>query len=283
VVHGDLEIVDVSGGPVSPKLPRNLVFGLVGMALASFAAAVYLEQFQLLFLQRHPIMVNLISGVVSFSVGLLVVSLVIQSILRRDQLRRNGARFSRNLTRMHKALLRMAAMTFAHGGGLALVNGSETGEPGLRNVEYPQLLLDVVGEAADHGQLEAIPLELGTDLASIAAETIDIATGLIDEAGIEWTNELFNVFESRSSVIDDFKRWSSDDRRRGDTGDVGQEFLEWRRRATDLLDSINCLVRVIYRHPDVRFLMSQFIPHEYLRHSIRFVREGTFRRERRAA
>jgi hypothetical protein len=57
------------------KLPRSLIFALACFAMVSFAASLYLESFQLAFLQNHPISVNLLSGVVGFSCATLVVGI----------------------------------------------------------------------------------------------------------------------------------------------------------------------------------------------------------------
>jgi hypothetical protein len=56
------------------------------MALGSFATSIYLEQYHLDFLQNHPISVNLISGVVGFSTGLLVIGLGFNFLVERDRL-----------------------------------------------------------------------------------------------------------------------------------------------------------------------------------------------------
>lgn len=58
-----------------PKLSRSLIIALALIAAGSFALAMYLENFELEFLLRHPISVNLISGVIAFSTAALVVSI----------------------------------------------------------------------------------------------------------------------------------------------------------------------------------------------------------------
>lgn len=55
------------------KLPKGLLYALGLVAVVSFVAGMLLEQYQLDFLQAHPISVNLISSLIGFSTGALVV------------------------------------------------------------------------------------------------------------------------------------------------------------------------------------------------------------------
>ncbi len=64
-------------------MPRALLVGLALLALTSFSVSVYLEFHELDYLQSHPIMVNLISGVVGFSSGFLTLSIVINWLIER--------------------------------------------------------------------------------------------------------------------------------------------------------------------------------------------------------
>lgn len=66
------------------RLPQRVVVVLGCVAVLSFAVSMYLENYQLEYLQRHPISVNLISGVVGFSVGLLVIGLGFNWLATRD-------------------------------------------------------------------------------------------------------------------------------------------------------------------------------------------------------
>ncbi|WP_214412055.1 hypothetical protein [Sphaerisporangium fuscum] len=55
------------------RLPKSLLIALSLVSIGSFACSLYLEATRLDFLQAHPIMVNLISGVVGFSTAAVVV------------------------------------------------------------------------------------------------------------------------------------------------------------------------------------------------------------------
>lgn len=57
---------------------------LAVIAVVSFALSMYLEQFQLAWLQQHPITVNLMSSVIGFASGGLVVALFFNWIKDRD-------------------------------------------------------------------------------------------------------------------------------------------------------------------------------------------------------
>ncbi|MET9342379.1 hypothetical protein [Nonomuraea sp. NPDC003804] len=57
------------------SLPLRLQLLLALVALLSFSLSVYLEENHLEYLDRHPIMVNLLSGVVGFSAASLVISI----------------------------------------------------------------------------------------------------------------------------------------------------------------------------------------------------------------
>ncbi|MFI7519146.1 hypothetical protein [Micromonospora globbae] len=54
--------------------------------MISFALSMYLENWQLKFLEAHPITVNLISGVVGFSTGILVVGVGFNWMIDRERL-----------------------------------------------------------------------------------------------------------------------------------------------------------------------------------------------------
>jgi len=69
---------------VPRRIPRSLILVLATIAVLSFAVSLYLEFRQLNFLQAHPIMVNLISGVVGFSSGFLTLSIGVNWFLERQ-------------------------------------------------------------------------------------------------------------------------------------------------------------------------------------------------------
>lgn len=58
-----------------PKLPRPLLLALVIISITSFTLSLYVEIYHLPFLQNHPIMANLLSGVVGFSTAAIVVGI----------------------------------------------------------------------------------------------------------------------------------------------------------------------------------------------------------------
>ncbi|MBB5077013.1 hypothetical protein [Nonomuraea endophytica] len=64
--------------------PRALLRILAVIAVVSFGLSMYMEQFQLAWLQQHPITVNLLSSVIGFASGGLVVALFINRIKDRD-------------------------------------------------------------------------------------------------------------------------------------------------------------------------------------------------------
>lgn len=66
------------------RIPKSLIVALALMGITSLGASIYLESRQLAFLQAHPIMVNLISGVVAFSFGFLALSLGVNWFLQRQ-------------------------------------------------------------------------------------------------------------------------------------------------------------------------------------------------------
>ncbi|WP_033262622.1 hypothetical protein [Amycolatopsis vancoresmycina] len=68
-------------------MPRLLLLLLGAGAVLSFAASLYLEAHYLGFLQNHPIMVNLISGVVGFCTASLVVAVGFNWFVRRSNRR----------------------------------------------------------------------------------------------------------------------------------------------------------------------------------------------------
>lgn len=69
---------------MSRRAPRVVLWTLVFVLISSFALSVYLEQRALPWLQDHPIMVNLLSGVVGFSAAFLVVALVFNWFAERE-------------------------------------------------------------------------------------------------------------------------------------------------------------------------------------------------------
>jgi len=59
---------------MSARLPRKLTVLLLSAGLVLLAVSVYLEITELDLLQRHPILVNLLSGAVGFCFGVVALS-----------------------------------------------------------------------------------------------------------------------------------------------------------------------------------------------------------------
>ncbi|MEV6306855.1 hypothetical protein AB0M02_46180 [Actinoplanes sp. NPDC051861] len=58
------------------RLPPSVLLGLAALAASTFAVGLFLEQVALGFLQRHPYVVNLLSGATGFSTSALVIALL---------------------------------------------------------------------------------------------------------------------------------------------------------------------------------------------------------------
>ncbi|WP_336205236.1 hypothetical protein [Nonomuraea sp. LPB2021202275-12-8] len=56
-----------------PTLPTRLIIALTAVSVTSFTFSLYLEIFHLNLLQEHPVMVNLLSGIVGFSTATVVI------------------------------------------------------------------------------------------------------------------------------------------------------------------------------------------------------------------
>jgi uncharacterized membrane protein YqgA involved in biofilm formation len=72
------------------RLPRALLVVLMLIVILTFMGSLYLESEKLALLQAHPIMVNLISGVVGFSSGLLVLSIGLNWFIDRQSCKRGS-------------------------------------------------------------------------------------------------------------------------------------------------------------------------------------------------
>jgi hypothetical protein len=72
------------GRELPRKLPKKLIALLAVTSIFSFLGSLYLEGYEYPFLAVHPILVNLISGVVGFSTGILVIALGFNYIIERD-------------------------------------------------------------------------------------------------------------------------------------------------------------------------------------------------------
>lgn len=59
---------------MNSRIPRPLIFALLALSFCSFGFSFWMENKHLTWLQDHPIMTNLISGVVGFSTAFLVVA-----------------------------------------------------------------------------------------------------------------------------------------------------------------------------------------------------------------
>lgn len=67
------------------KLPKSLIVILSLIAATSLLASMYLELYELEFLQQHPISVNLMSGVVGFSTGIVVIAVGFNWFISREE------------------------------------------------------------------------------------------------------------------------------------------------------------------------------------------------------
>jgi hypothetical protein len=76
---------------VATRLPLSLIIILAVAALVSSFFAVYAENEHLDFLQNHPIVTNLISGIVGFSFASLTVAIVFNSFVSRSRLKTGRA------------------------------------------------------------------------------------------------------------------------------------------------------------------------------------------------
>jgi hypothetical protein len=72
---------------VDGKLPRWIAVVLILFGSAVLGVSVYLERTQLTLLQAHPIMVNLISGMIGFGYSVVLVAFVINGAIRRSRTR----------------------------------------------------------------------------------------------------------------------------------------------------------------------------------------------------
>jgi hypothetical protein len=70
------------------NLPKPLVIGLLICGLASFALCLFLERKHLSYLDQHPIMTNLLSGVVGFSFASLLLTVGFNWFMQRDRVNR---------------------------------------------------------------------------------------------------------------------------------------------------------------------------------------------------
>lgn len=71
---------------MSIKLPRRVGVALAVLGASLLLVSIYLETAHLDLLGRHPILVNLLSGIVGFCFGILALSGVLHGVLRRIEL-----------------------------------------------------------------------------------------------------------------------------------------------------------------------------------------------------
>jgi hypothetical protein len=99
------------GDAMGQRLPRGAVITLVLLAIGSFAFSMYLEQYQLVFLQTHPISVNLLSGVTGFSVGLLTLGLAFGWLKEREHLLNRRIQLSASMASIYVSALELLLKT----------------------------------------------------------------------------------------------------------------------------------------------------------------------------
>ncbi|NUT22501.1 MAG: hypothetical protein HOV77_25295 [Hamadaea sp.] len=92
---------------MSVRLPRSVLITLVTLGTLLLALSVYLELCHLELLSRHPILVNLLSGMVGFCFGVVALSAVLASVLDGAQRREANAALSAQLTQCTAKLQRM--------------------------------------------------------------------------------------------------------------------------------------------------------------------------------
>lgn len=69
------------------KVPRWLAIILILFGTTILGVSVYLERAHLALLQEHPIMVNLLSGMIGFGYSVVLVAFVINGVIRRTRIR----------------------------------------------------------------------------------------------------------------------------------------------------------------------------------------------------
>lgn len=70
--------------PLAP--PKALTYGLLVIALASLVFSVYLERTELAYLQAHPVLTNLLSGVVGFAFASFIVTVGFRWFTQRSHI-----------------------------------------------------------------------------------------------------------------------------------------------------------------------------------------------------
>jgi hypothetical protein len=70
------------------KAPRLLLWAMAALAAGAFALSLYLEANQADWLKNHPIMVNLVSGLVGFPVATLTAAIFFNWLVDMDKARR---------------------------------------------------------------------------------------------------------------------------------------------------------------------------------------------------
>lgn len=113
----------MKGSPV----PRRLIAGLFGVAVASLAAGIYLELEHAAVLVAHPYLVNLLSGITSFAAGGLTLSLVVDRMVAASRRRRWSAVVSRLRISLLSCLPRLGlAICILYGVDRTLLSGNQT-------------------------------------------------------------------------------------------------------------------------------------------------------------
>ncbi len=90
---------------MTQKLPRSLIAGLAILAALSFSVSMYLEWLHFDFLVKHPISVNLISGVVGFSTGGWTIAVIANWFIERDRILLHSKELSDRLLEFKNSLL----------------------------------------------------------------------------------------------------------------------------------------------------------------------------------
>jgi hypothetical protein len=141
------------------RLPKGLIICLVLVAASSFAVSMYLEFFHLDLLERHPISVNLLSGVVGFSTASLTVAIGINLIQRHQVVRHNLSAIFRRRNALRTAIRAAVGPIVTEFPTSELLQPSLSIQPYLR-AAADQLELPEGAREIDYEHWHAICLEL---------------------------------------------------------------------------------------------------------------------------
>lgn len=128
------------------KAPRSVILVLALMAVLSFGVGLWLEFFRGEWLQNHPYLSDILSGVTGFSTSALVAVVALNAVIRRARIKQWSVEMVRSL---------QAAASSAE--GIANAVRSLVGEPRHENVDWlrTDLLSELKRLAGDIGSRAA--------------------------------------------------------------------------------------------------------------------------------